>query len=138
MKIDYQVINFKQNAGFTLVELLIVVAILALLAGVAVMSYSKYIKHAKCSEVQVAAHDTMLTIMREFSDSGTAPAAQSYANALTIGGETLTYPTNVQVSFSGSGTQASPFIVKSKRTDNGCDFGDGEYVLTQGQIRGVW
>jgi len=37
---------FKKNGGFTLVELIVVIAILAILAGVAVPAYSGYIKRA--------------------------------------------------------------------------------------------
>jgi type IV pilus assembly protein PilA len=36
----------KKNAGFTLVELIVVMAILAILAGVAVPAYSGYLKSA--------------------------------------------------------------------------------------------
>jgi len=40
----------KKNSGFTLVELMIVVAIIGILAAVAIPAFSKYIKRAKTAE----------------------------------------------------------------------------------------
>ena len=37
---------FKSNGGFTLVELIVVIAILAILAGIGVPAYSSYIQKA--------------------------------------------------------------------------------------------
>ena len=37
---------FKKNGGFTLVELIVVIAILAILAGIAIPAYSGYIQKA--------------------------------------------------------------------------------------------
>ena len=43
---------FKKKDGFTLVELIVVIAILAILAGVAIPAYSGYIKKANDSAVE--------------------------------------------------------------------------------------
>lgn len=43
---------FKKNGGFTLVELIIVIAILAILSSVAVAGYSSYIKSANNSATE--------------------------------------------------------------------------------------
>ena len=46
--------NMKKQSGFTLIELMIVVAIVAILAAIALPAYSNYTKKAKMTEVASA------------------------------------------------------------------------------------
>jgi prepilin-type N-terminal cleavage/methylation domain-containing protein len=47
---DFNMVRSRKNAGFTLVELMIVVAIIGILAAVAIPAFSKYIKRSKTAE----------------------------------------------------------------------------------------
>jgi len=78
--------------GFTLIELMIVVAIIGILAAVALPAYQDYTVRAKVSEVILAASSAKTTIAEAASTYSQMPAATSanvasqsskYVNGLT-------------------------------------------------------
>jgi type IV pilus assembly protein PilA len=65
--------------GFTLIELMIVVAIIGILAAVALPAYQDYTVRAKMSEVVLAASGPKAAIAETFQSTGKMPADQAAA-----------------------------------------------------------
>jgi type IV pilus assembly protein PilA len=68
----------KMQKGFTLIELMIVVAIIGILAAIALPAYQDYTKRAKMSEVILAASACRTSITETYQAGTSAPAAGSW------------------------------------------------------------
>jgi type IV pilus assembly protein PilA len=89
--------------GFTLIELMIVVAIIGILAAVALPAYQDYTKRAKMSEVILAASACRTTITEVYqsqSNSANLPAANGWGCEVASGSGTK-YVASIETSDAG-------------------------------------
>ena len=102
----------KVQQGFTLIELMIVIAIIGILASVALPAYQDYTVRAKVSEGSIAASALKVGVTEMFADSGLAGIAR-YSNVVLL-------------------DQANQ--VTDKITATAVDPGTGEITITMGGI----
>ena len=108
--------------GFTLIELMIVVAIIAILAAIAVPAYQNYIIRSKISEAISAIDMARTAVSETFQTTGTIPASNASAGLPSSSASVAsTYVSNLQI---GTGGKITATIQGTKATD-----ADGKTVI---------
>ncbi|UBR47559.1 pilin [Aeromonas veronii] len=105
----------KKQSGFTLIELMIVVAIVAILAAVALPAYQNYTKKAKMTEL-VAATGALKTRVEVCAQSGSN--CPNDGDVISSGRATLEYSFTSAAGYTiesyPSGTELSPLTSSDK------------------------
>jgi type IV pilus assembly protein PilA len=88
----------SMQQGFTLIELMIVVAIIAILAAIAIPAYQDYVIRAQVSEGATLTDGAKTAISEYYSNRGSFPGSNGSAGLATPASISGTYVTSVDVS----------------------------------------
>ena len=138
----------NKQQGFTLIELMIVVAIIAILAAIAIPQYQDYITKSQFSESQTIADGMKTPVAEYYNQTGTCPSngqggilanPASYAGKYiaAAGAGAIGTDCVIAVQFKAAGSVSTPLgskMVYFTGTNNGGTF---SWVCDKGNASGI-
>lgn len=119
----------KMMAGFTLIEIMVVVAIVAILASIALPAYNEQIRKSRRADVQRQVVTRAQDLERYFSTNGMYVTA---AGGATCGGSD---PASAHYAIATACTDTT-FTITATPGSSGPQASDGTQTLTQSGARG--
>ena len=126
-----RLLNMKYRRGFTLIELMIAIAIVGILAAIALPSYQKYIMRGKRAAAQAQMMDIANREQQYFLDK------RAYADKTALEGTGFTLPTEVGVNYDYDVTTSEDGVASFTITftAKGTQTSDGDLSLNSAGVK---